>query len=92
MTEQCVWYHTTYSYTQMCDCWNEDADERPTFSHLVSTISERLESLAGYLDFCPIWSSGEKDGCIYDHLVQVKLENKDSCDRFNPTVIISDED
>ena len=34
----------------MCDCWVEDPKQRPYFSDLVSTISNTLEGIAGYLD------------------------------------------
>ena len=82
------------SHVMMCDCWIESPGERPTFSQLVSTISKRLESLAGYLDFCPIWSSGEQMvSAGYDHLVTVQPKRKTNAyDHLNPTVIISDED
>ena len=34
----------------MLKCWHGDPKERPTFSELVSLISQTLESLAGYMD------------------------------------------
>ena len=34
----------------MQQCWLEAADERPHFHDLVTTISNILESIAGYLD------------------------------------------
>ena len=34
----------------MQQCWLEDADRRPHFRDLVTTISNMLESIAGYLD------------------------------------------
>ena len=34
----------------MQQCWLEDADRRPHFRDLVTTISNMLESMAGYLD------------------------------------------
>ena len=34
----------------MCKCWHADPKERPTFSELVSSMSQTLESLAGYMD------------------------------------------
>ena len=39
-----------YSYTIMLKCWQGDPKERPTFSELVSLMSQTLESLAGYMD------------------------------------------
>ena len=36
----------------MYKCWYMDPDKRPTFSELVSMMSQNLASLAGYLDVC----------------------------------------
>ena len=38
------------SYLFMLKCWHGDPEERPTFSELVSLMSQTLESLAGYMD------------------------------------------
>ncbi|CAI8027539.1 Tyrosine-protein kinase transforming protein SEA [Geodia barretti] len=83
-------------YTLMCDCWNEAPDVRPHFSTLVSTISETLESIAGYLHFSPDWLAGDGPTTSrYDHLMAAELsEMKKSSrgyDHLNPTVIVSDE-
>ena len=81
----------------MCGCWDKDPEGRPTFSDLVSVISEKLESLAGYLDFSLTWSSGgQAKVAPYDHLVpeqpkESQNDGKNSYDHLNPTVIISDE-
>ena len=48
------------SHLLMSGCWAEDPNERPAFSNLVPSISDRLKSLAGYLDLSPTWSSGDK--------------------------------
>ena len=34
----------------MLKCWHGDPEERPTFSELVSLMSQTLESFAGYMD------------------------------------------
>ena len=85
------------SHLLMCGCWDKDPDKRSTFSDLVSVISERLESLAGYLDFSPTWSSGgQAKMAPYDHLVpeqpkESQNDDKNSYNHLNPTVIISDQ-
>ena len=78
-------------YTMMHECWNENPDGRPTFSALLSTVSERLENISGYLDFnCTSTDSGDpaQKQC-YDHLTPTV---KHTCDYLTPTIIISDED
>ena len=75
----------------MSDCWTEDPNGRPSFFHLVSTISDRLESIAGYLDVGSMLFSVGRSGILeYDHLIpgQMEMENE----HLNPVVIISDED
>ena len=34
----------------MLKCWHGDPEERPTFSELVSLMSQTLEHLAGYMN------------------------------------------
>ena len=90
---KCV--HVSYSsHLLMCECWSEHPDGRPTFSDLVSTISERLEGLAGYMDFSPTWSSGDKTKVSrYDHLLPAQTkENHKGYDHLNPTVVVTDEE
>ena len=81
----------------MYDCWTEAPDTRPHFSTLVSTISERLESIAGYLDFSSNWSAADQPQTSrYDHLLAAELAEikkmNHGYDHLNPNVIASDED
>ena len=34
----------------MLQCWKENPEERPQFSELVTSISQQLEAVAGYMD------------------------------------------
>ena len=34
----------------MLQCWENDADKRPTFSDIVGSLSQSLEALVGYMD------------------------------------------
>ena len=34
----------------MRQCWEPDPDTRPSFSHLVNSLSVYLESVAGYME------------------------------------------
>ena len=38
------------SYSVMQSCWESKPDDRPQFSELVSTISDILQSTAGYVE------------------------------------------
>ena len=42
--------NSPYSYHFMFKCWHADPNERPTFSELVTLMSQTLGSLAGYMD------------------------------------------
>ena len=76
----------------MSECWIENPVQRPCFFHLVSTISEKLESIAGYLDFGSTPMSVGQSGMLgYDHL-EPQLDEKRDPEHLNPVVIISDED
>ena len=76
------------SYTLMSDCWNDNPEGRPFFSALQSKISERLESIAGYLDFSPTStaSSDQAQRSCYDNLQTTHLRH-----HLMPAIIISDE-
>ena len=87
-----------FSHTLMRYCWTEDPNERPSFFHLVSTISDKLESIAGYFDFgstpLSVGKSLKSEMLNYDHLVPAQLndETHDGNQQLNPVVIVSDED
>ena len=34
----------------MMMCWNEDPEERPSFSDIIKLLDNRMSSIAGYLD------------------------------------------
>ena len=53
------WYTSVYCCSNliMSKCWYMDPNKRPTFSELVSLISQNLASLAGYLDVCTFTES-----------------------------------
>ena len=38
------------SYSVMQSCWKSEPEDRPQFSELVSTISDILQSTAGYVE------------------------------------------
>jgi len=49
-----VYYQQAYlphifRYSFICNCWHKDPEMRPTFTAVASTISEQLQSTAGYL-------------------------------------------
>ena len=39
-------------------CWEQQPEDRPTFSELVYSVSAALEGIAGYMDFSPMGASG----------------------------------
>ena len=39
-------------------CWEQQPEDRPTFSELVCSISTALEGIAGYMDFSMMGASG----------------------------------
>ena len=46
------------SYFLMSKCWHMDSNERPTFSELVTSMSQLLASLADYMD---VFTFGERE-------------------------------
>ena len=51
-----------YRYELMLSCWELEPDSRPTFSNLVSSLSQLLETMAEYMD---VGAFGDK-GCETD--------------------------
>ena len=49
-----IWFlplHTFCNrYTMMLDCWNSDPEKRPCFLQVVTTLSNMLQRVSGYLD------------------------------------------
>ena len=43
-------YNIHCSYSVMQSCWKSEPEDRPQFSELVSTISDTLQSIAGYIE------------------------------------------
>ena len=67
----------------MCHCWAENPDQRPHFSDLVSTLTNTLESIGGYLIFSDLSVNHQPQISSYDHLIPLE-------DHLKPTVIVSD--
>ena len=53
--------HLSYLFTSKC--WHMDSNERPTFSELVSSMSQILASLADYMD---VFTFGEGEAQSQD--------------------------
>ena len=45
-----VCFNYSYRYTLMLQCWVTEPKSRPTFSDLVSSLSQSLEAMVGYMD------------------------------------------
>ena len=67
----------------MGECWMENPEDRPNFYNLVSIISRRLESIAGYLDLRLNRSTG---------ITAQTLSSPGKYGQGSPTVVISDVD
>lgn len=65
-----------FRYSVMKTCWNAKADLRPSFSDLVSTLSQILESLTGYFDLS-VFNKTPSSPCHLDghESAADKLEN-----------------
>ena len=54
----------------MFKCWHVDPKERPTFSELVSLMSQTLENLAGYTHLSAFSMSEAHSEDVY-HVIKV---------------------
>ena len=63
----------------LLSCWNEQPDQRPSFSDLVITLTSLLEEVAEYMDFTTIATGGKEYNHLgktegYDHLEEIADE------------------
>ncbi len=52
----------TIRYELMLSCWSKDPTERPTFSELAGSLSQKLCSMAGYMELSTISAFGTWEG------------------------------
>ena len=43
-------FHGICRYAFVLHCWKLQPDERPSFSNLVDSLSQSIDSMAGYMD------------------------------------------
>ena len=68
----------------MLQCWDIQPENRPTFSNIVSPLSQSLEAMAGYMDIGAFGETIKQPKEVY----MLKEKDQSQCDDYKSQEVV----